>query len=47
LVFYNDANGMLMIRATPQDLAVLTAAIETLGGAPSPHPATADKPVGL
>jgi len=31
-VFYNDLTGILMVRATAEDLAIVQAAIETLGG---------------
>ncbi|HSU57354.1 MAG TPA: M56 family metallopeptidase [Candidatus Dormibacteraeota bacterium] len=31
-VFYNELTGMVMVRATPQDLELVRAAIETLGG---------------
>ncbi len=34
-VFYNDVTGILMVRGTSEDLAVIKAAIETLGGMPS------------
>src|SRR5439155_14229224 len=31
-VFYTDLTGILMVRATAEDLAIVQAAIETLGG---------------
>jgi hypothetical protein len=31
-VFYNELTGMVMVRATPDDLEIVRAAIETLGG---------------
>ena len=31
-VFYNDLTGIIMVRATAEDLAIVQAAIETLGG---------------
>jgi hypothetical protein len=31
-VFYNDLTGIVMVRATPEDLEIVRAAIETLGG---------------
>lgn len=31
-VFYNDLTGVLMVRATPSDLELVEAAVETLGG---------------
>jgi len=31
-VFYNDLTGILMVRATFEDLEIVKAAIETLGG---------------
>jgi hypothetical protein len=31
-VFYNGLTGVLMVRATPEDLELIQAAIETLGG---------------
>lgn len=37
-IFYNDVNGMLMVCGTRQDLALVTAAIQTLGGVPNPSP---------
>ena len=32
-VFYNETTGILMVRASPQDLQIIEAAVETLGGA--------------
>ncbi len=32
-VFYNELTGVIMVRATPEELEVVRAAIETLGGA--------------
>ena len=38
-VFYNDLTGIVMVRATREDLDIVQAAIETLGGQPaSVHP---------
>ena len=33
-LFYNDLTGILMVRASHEDLEVIQAAIETLGGEP-------------
>jgi hypothetical protein len=39
--FYNDRNGILMVRATPADLELLAIAVATLGGtAGNPSPVT-------
>jgi hypothetical protein len=37
-VFYNELTGVLMMRATPEELAVVQAAIETLGGGDAARP---------
>jgi len=31
-LFYNDLTGILMVRATTEDLAIVQGAVETLGG---------------
>jgi hypothetical protein len=36
-VFYNELTGIVMARATPEELEIIQAAIETLGGAASAH----------
>lgn len=41
-IFYNDVTGIVMMRGTLQDLAVMDAAIETLGGSHMPVPSTAN-----
>src|SRR5262249_47040971 len=35
--FYNELTGVVMVLATPEDLAVVQAAIETLGGSSLEH----------
>lgn len=35
-VFYNDANGVIMVRGTAEDVAAMRGAIEMLGGTPYP-----------
>jgi beta-lactamase regulating signal transducer with metallopeptidase domain len=35
-VFYNDANGVIMVRGASQDVAAMRGAIEMLGGVPYP-----------
>jgi len=39
-VFYNDLTGVLMVRATPDDLELVDAAVETLGGTTAAKPAS-------
>jgi hypothetical protein len=41
-VFYNDLTGIVMVRATFEDLEIVKAAIETLGGIPNEMAAQAD-----
>lgn len=38
MVFFNDVTGVLMVRGTSQDLDVIKAAIQTLGGMPMSWP---------
>ena len=33
-VFYNEHTGIVMVRATPEDMIVITATMQTLGGTP-------------
>jgi len=43
-VFYNELTGIVMVRAAPEDITVITATMQTLGAAPlSEAPATAAK----
>jgi len=43
-VFYNELTGIVMVRAAPEDMVVITATMQTLGGTPlSEAPATAAK----
>lgn len=43
-VFYNELTGIVMVRAAPEDMMVITATMQTLGGSPlSDAPATAAK----
>ena len=43
-VFYNDLTGILMVRATPEELELVQAAIETLGGKPLRSGASVSSP---
>ncbi len=41
MIFFNDTTGVLMVRGTSQDMDVIKAAIETLGGMPYSWPQAA------
>ncbi len=44
-VFYNDLTGVVMVRGTPEDLEIVRAAVETLGGSPNEAEAAAPPPM--
>jgi len=46
-VFYNDLTGVLMVRATPGDLELVEAAVETLGGTAAGRPVLETGAVGV
>jgi hypothetical protein len=45
-VFYNEITGVVMVRATPDELNLIAAAMETLGGTAEDGRGTAGKPGG-